>query len=104
MHFRPLHDRVVVRRIEAEERTSGGIIIPDTAKEKPQEGEVVAVGPGARDENGKLVELSVEPGDRILFGKWSGTEVKISGEELLIMKECDILGVIEVEAALKRAA
>ncbi|HEU4696149.1 MAG TPA: co-chaperone GroES [Sphingomicrobium sp.] len=104
MHFRPLHDRVVVRRIEAEERTSGGIIIPDTAKEKPQEGEVVAVGPGARDENGKLVELSVEPGDRILFGKWSGTEVKISGEELLIMKESDILGVIEVEAALKRAA
>ncbi|GAA3903736.1 co-chaperone GroES [Sphingomonas limnosediminicola] len=104
MHFRPLHDRVVVRRLEAEEKTSGGIIIPDTAKEKPQEGEVVAVGPGARDENGKLVELSVAPGDRILFGKWSGTEVKISGEDLLIMKESDILGVIEVEAALKRAA
>ena len=104
MHFRPLHDRVVVRRIEAEEKTSGGIIIPDTAKEKPQEGEVVAVGPGARDENGKLVELSVAQGDRIHFGKWSGTEVKIDGEDLLIMKESDILGVIEVEAALKRAA
>ncbi len=104
MHFRPLHDRVVVRRIEAEEKTSGGIIIPDTAKEKPQEGEVSAVGPGARDENGKLVELSVAQGDRILFGKWSGTEVKIDGEDLLIMKESDILGVIEVEAALKRAA
>jgi chaperonin GroES len=104
MHFRPLHDRVVVRRIEAEEKTSGGIIIPDTAKEKPQEGVVVAVGPGARDENGRLVELSVAQGDRILFGKWSGTEVKIDGEDLLIMKESDILGVIEVEAALKRAA
>jgi chaperonin GroES len=104
MHFRPLHDRVVVRRIEAEEKTSGGIIIPDTAKEKPQEGEVVAVGPGALDENGKLIELSVSPGDRILFGKWSGTEVKIDGEDLLIMKESDILGVIEAEAALKRAA
>jgi chaperonin GroES len=104
MHFRPLHDRVVVRRIEAEEKTSGGIIIPDTAKEKPQEGEVVAVGPGARDENDRLVELSVAQGDRILFGKWSGTEVKIDGEDLLIMKESDILGVIEVEAALKRAA
>lgn len=104
MHFRPLHDRVVVRRIEAEEKTSGGIIIPDTAKEKPQEGEVVAVGPGALDEKGKLIELSVSPGDRILFGKWSGTEVKIDGEDLLIMKESDILGVIEAEAALKRAA
>ena len=104
MHFRPLHDRVVVRRIEAEEKTSGGIIIPDTAKEKPQEGEVVAVGAGARDEHGRLVELSVAPGDRILFGKWSGTEVKIDGEDLLIMKESDILGVIEAEAALKRAA
>jgi chaperonin GroES len=104
MHFRPLHDRVVVRRIEAEEKTSGGIIIPDTAKEKPQEGEVVAVGPGVLDENGKLIELSVSPGDRILFGKWSGTEVKIDGEDLLIMKESDILGVIEAEAALKRAA
>jgi len=104
MHFRPLHDRVVVRRIEAEEKTSGGIIIPDTAKEKPQEGEVVAVGPGARDDDGKLVELSVKAGDRILFGKWSGTEVKIDGEDLLIVKESDILGVIEPDAALKRAA
>ena len=94
MHFRPLHDRVAVRRIEAEEKTAGGIIIPDTAKEKPQEGEVVAVGPGARDETGKLVELSVKAGDRILFGKWSGTEVKVDGEELLIMKESDILGVL----------
>ena len=104
MHFRPLHDRVVVRRIEAEEKTSGGIIIPDTAKEKPQEGEVVAVGPGARDEHGTLVELMVKPGDRILFGKWSGTEVKIAGEDLLIMKESDILGVIEPVAELKQAA
>ncbi|WHU02390.1 co-chaperone GroES [Sphingomonas sp. NIBR02145] len=104
MHFRPLHDRVVVRRIEAEEKTSGGIIIPDTAKEKPQEGEVVAVGPGARDANGTLVALSVQAGDRILFGKWSGTEVKIDGEDLLIMKESDILGVIEAQAELKQAA
>ncbi|ATP17226.1 MULTISPECIES: co-chaperone GroES [Sphingobium] len=104
MHFRPLHDRVVVRRIEAEEMTSGGIIIPDTAKEKPQEGEVVTVGPGARDEAGKLVELSVQAGDRVLFGKWSGTEVKIDGEDLLIMKENDILGVIEPKAELKQAA
>ncbi|RZI74712.1 MAG: co-chaperone GroES [Pseudomonas sp.] len=104
MHFRPLHDRVVVRRIEAEEKTSGGIIIPDTAKEKPQEGEVVAVGPGARDEAGKLVELSVQAGDRVLFGKWSGTEVKIDGEDLLIMKESDILGVVEPQAELKQAA
>jgi len=104
MHFRPLHDRVVVRRIEAEEKTSGGIIIPDTAKEKPQEGEVVAVGPGARDDSGSLVEPSVKTGDRILFGKWSGTEVKIDGEELLIMKESDILGVIETQAELKQAA
>ena len=95
MHFRPLHDRVAVRRIEAEEKTAGGIIIPDTAKEKPQEGEVVAVGPGARDETGKLVELSVKAGDRVLFGKWSGSEVKIDGEELLIMKESDIMGVLE---------
>ena len=95
MHFRPLHDRVVVRRIEAEEKTSGGIIIPDTAKEKPQEGEIVAAGPGARDDAGRLVELSVQAGDRVLFGKWSGTEVKIDGEDLLIMKESDILGVIE---------
>ena len=104
MHFRPLHDRVVVRRIEAEEKTSGGIIIPDTAKEKPQEGEIVAVGPGARDDSGQLVELSVKAGDRILFGKWSGTEVRIDGEELLIMKESDILGVIEQAAAHKKAA
>lgn len=104
MHFRPLHDRVVVRRIEAEEKTSGGIIIPDTAKEKPQEGEIVAVGPGARDEIGKLVELTVKAGDRVLFGKWSGTEVKIEGEDLLIMKESDILGVIEARAELKQAA
>ncbi|WP_395443270.1 co-chaperone GroES [Caulobacter sp. UC70_42] len=104
MHFRPLHDRVVVRRIEAEEKTSGGIIIPDTAKEKPQQGEVVAVGPGARDDAGKLVELSLKPGDRVLFGKWSGTEVKIDGEDLLIMKESDILGVLETEATLKKAA
>jgi len=104
MHFRPLHDRVVVRRIEADEKTAGGIIIPDTAKEKPQEGEVVAVGPGARDDSGKLVELSVSAGDRILFGKWSGTEVKVDGEDLLIMKESDILGVIERQTELKRAA
>jgi len=99
--FRPLHDRVAVRRIEAEEKTAGGIIIPDTAKEKPQEGEVVAVGPGARDETGKLVELSVKAGDRVLFGRWSGSEVKIDGEELLIMKESDILGIIETEASSK---
>ncbi|MGQ2932622.1 MAG: co-chaperone GroES [Sphingopyxis sp.] len=104
MHFRPLHDRVVVRRIEAEEKTSGGIIIPDTAKEKPQEGEVVAVGPGARAEDGTITALDVKAGDRILFGKWSGTEVRIDGEELLIMKESDILGVIEQAEALKQAA
>ncbi len=104
MHFRPLHDRVVVRRIEAEEKTSGGIIIPDTAKEKPQEGEVVAVGPGARAEDGTIAALDVKAGDRILFGKWSGTEVRIDGEELLIMKESDILGVIEQAEALKEAA
>ena len=104
MHFRPVHDRVVVRRIEAEEKTSGGIIIPDTAREKPQEGEIVAVGPGARDDTGRLVELSVKAGDRVLFGKWSGTEVKIDGEDLLIMKESDILGVVETQAALKQAA
>ncbi|GBD49524.1 chaperonin GroES [Methylopila capsulata] len=94
MAFRPLHDRVVVRRLTAEEKSKGGIIIPDTAKEKPQEGEVVAVGPGARDEAGKVVTLDVKSGDKILFGKWSGTEVKIDGEDLLIMKESDILGVI----------
>jgi chaperonin GroES len=103
MQFRPLHDRVVVRRLEAEEKTSGGIIIPDTAREKPQEGEIVAVGPGARDDNGSLVELSVKAGDRILFGKWSGTEVKIDGEDLLIMKESDILGVIDNVVPLKQA-
>ena len=94
MKFRPLHDRVVVRRLEAEEKTAGGIIIPDTAKEKPMEGEVVAVGPGARDETGKLTPLDVKEGDRILFGKWSGTEVKLDGEDLLIMKESDIMGVL----------
>ncbi|MET0312815.1 MAG: co-chaperone GroES [Hansschlegelia sp.] len=94
MNFRPLHDRVVVRRLTAEEKSKGGIIIPDTAKEKPQEGEVVAVGPGARDESGKVVPLDVKAGDKILFGKWSGTEVKIDSEELLIMKESDIMGVI----------
>ena len=104
MHFRPLHDRVVVRRIEALEKTAGGIIIPDTAKEKPQEGEVVAAGPGARDEVGKLVPLDVKSGDRVLFGKWSGTEVKIDGEELLIMKESDILGVIERSETARKAA
>ena len=92
--FRPLHDRVVVRRVESEEKTKGGIIIPDTAKEKPQEGEIIAVGSGARDENGKLVPLDVKAGDRILFGKWSGTEVKLDGEDLLIMKESDIMGII----------
>ena len=95
MKFRPLHDRVVVRRIEQEEKTSGGIIIPDTAKEKPQEGEVIAVGPGARGEDGKIHPLDVKAGDRILFGKWSGTEVKIDGQELLIMKESDIMGIVE---------
>ncbi len=104
MKFRPLHDRVVVRRLEAEEKTAGGIIIPDTAKEKPMEGEVIAVGPGARDETGKLVPLDVKDGDRILFGKWSGTEVKLDGEELLIMKESDIMGIIEGHPAAKRKA
>ena len=94
MNFRPLHDRVLVRRIEAEEKTAGGIIIPDTAKEKPQQGEVIAAGPGARNEGGQLVTLDVKAGDRILFGKWSGTEVKIDGEDLLIMKESDVLGII----------
>ena len=94
LKFRPLHDRVVVKRIEAEEKSKGGIIIPDTAKEKPQEGEVVAVGPGGRDENGKLIAMDVKAGDRVLFGKWSGTEVKLDGDELLIMKESDIMGVI----------
>jgi|SRR5215831_7977398 chaperonin GroES len=92
--FRPLHDRVVVRRITAQEKTKGGIIIPDTAQEKPQEGEIIAVGPGGRDDNGKLIPIDVKPGSRVLFGKWSGTEVKLDGEELLIMKESDIMGVI----------
>jgi chaperonin GroES len=101
MKFRPLHDRVVVRRIDAEEKTKGGIIIPDTAKEKPQEGEIVAVGPGARDEGGKVVPLDVKAGDRVLFGKWSGTEVRIDGEDLLIMKESDIMGVVEQAIAKK---
>ncbi len=104
MKFRPLHDRVVVRRVESEARTAGGIIIPDTAKEKPQEGEIIAVGPGARDEAGKLVPLDVKVGDRILFGKWSGTEVKIDGEDLLIMKESDVMGVIEGRVSSKKAA
>jgi len=104
MKFRPLHDRVVVKRVEQEEKTAGGIIIPDTAKEKPMEGEVVAVGPGARNEKGELVALDVKAGDRILFGKWSGTEVKIDGQELLIMKESDIMGIIEKTAASRKAA
>jgi chaperonin GroES len=104
MHFRPLHDRVLVRRIDAEEKTAGGIIIPDTAKEKPQQGEIIAAGPGARNEQGQLVPLDVKVGDRVLFGKWSGTEVKIDGEELLIMKESDLLGVAEQAGTLKKAA
>ena len=104
LKFRPLHDRVVVKRITAEEKSAGGIIIPDTAKEKPQEGEIIAVGPGARDESGKLVPLDVKAGDRILFGKWSGTEVKIDGEDLLIMKESDVMGVIEGSSATKKKA
>jgi len=104
MQFRPLHDRVVVRRIEEDERTPGGIIIPDTAKEKPQQGEVISAGPGARDEKGVVQPLDVKAGDRILFGKWSGSEVKIDGEELLIMKESDILGVLEGAAASKKKA
>jgi chaperonin GroES len=103
MQFRPLHDRVVVRRIDAEEKSKGGIIIPDTAKEKPQEGEVIAAGPGARDESGKVQPLDVKAGDRVLFGKWSGTEVRIDGEDLLIMKESDIMGIVE-GSALKKAA
>ncbi|MFL5283359.1 co-chaperone GroES [Rhodopila globiformis] len=103
MSFRPLHDRVVVRRLTAEEKTAGGIIIPDTAKEKPMEGEVIAVGPGGRNEQGQLVPLDVKAGDRILFGKWSGTEVKLDGEELLIMKESDIMGIIDASAKKKAA-
>ena len=102
--FRPLHDRVVVRRVESEEKTKGGIIIPDTAKEKPQEGEVISVGPGARDEDGDYIKMDVKSGDRILFGKWSGTEVKIDGEDLIIMKESDILGIVENDAAAAKAA
>jgi chaperonin GroES len=102
MKFRPLHDRVVVKRVEAEEKTKGGIIIPDTAKEKPQEGEIIAVGPGGRDESGKLIPIDLKAGDRILFGKWSGTEIKIEGEELLIMKESDVMGVVEMKAAPSR--
>jgi chaperonin GroES len=104
MKFRPLHDRVVVRRVESEEKTAGGIIIPDTAKEKPMEGEVIAVGPGARNEKGELVALDVRVGDRILFGKWSGSEVKLDGEDLLIMKESDIMGIIEGVKVGKKAA
>ena len=104
MGFRPLHDRVLVRRIEQDDKTSGGIIIPDTAKEKPQEGEIVAVGAGTRDESGKLIALDVKAGDRVLFGKWSGSEVKLEGEDLLIMKESDILGVIEGQMKAKKAA
>ena len=104
MTFRPLHDRILVRRIDADEKTAGGIIIPDTAKEKPQEGEVLAVGPGARDEKGALQPLEVKTGDRILFGKWSGTEIKLDGDELIIMKESDVMGVIEGKEPVKRAA
>ena len=104
MKFRPLHDRVLIRRVESEEKTTGGIIIPDTAKEKPMEGEVVAAGPGARGEDGNIQPMEVRAGDRVLFGKWSGTEVKLEGEELIIMKESDIMGVIDHTAAAKRAA
>jgi chaperonin GroES len=104
MTFRPLHDRVLVRRIEADQKTAGGIIIPDTAKEKPQQGEIVAVGPGARNEKGELVALDVQAGDRVLFGKWSGTEVRIDGEDLLIMKESDLLGVLDASEAQQKAA
>ncbi|GAB4385962.1 co-chaperone GroES [Albidovulum sp.] len=104
MAFKPLHDRVLVKRVESEEKTKGGLIIPDTAKEKPAEGEVVAVGEGARKDSGELIAMSVKPGDRILFGKWSGTEVTIDGEEMLIMKESDILGVIEGKGAKAKAA
>lgn len=104
MRFRPLHDRVVVRRVTTDEKTRGGIIIPDTAKEKPSEGEVIAVGPGGRDEAGKLIPIDLKKGDLVLFGKWSGTEVKIDGEDLLIMKESDILGVVEKSGSAKKAA
>jgi chaperonin GroES len=104
MKFRPLHDRLVVRRIEAEEKSAGGIIIPDTAKEKPSQGEVIAVGPGGRDETGKLIPIDVKEGDRVLFGKWSGTELKIDGQELLIMKESDIMGIIDEPDSKRKAA
>jgi chaperonin GroES len=104
MKFRPLHDRVLIRRIEQEEKTAGGIIIPDTAKEKPMEGEVIAVGPGARDESGRIQPLDVKPGDRVVFGKWSGTEVKIDNEEFVVMKESDIMGVVEEAASRSKAA
>jgi len=104
MHFRPLHDRVLVRRIDAEEKTAGGIIIPDTAKEKPQEGEIVAAGPGGRNEQGQLIPIDVKPGDQVLFGKWSGTEVKIDGQDYLIMKESDLLGVVDKTGSVKKAA
>ena len=104
MNFRPLHNRVVIRRIDAEAKTKGGIIIPDNAKEKPQEGEVVAVGPGGRDDKGAITPLDLKPGDRVLFGKWSGTEVKIDGEDLLILKESDIMGIVEDVPALQKAA
>jgi chaperonin GroES len=104
MKFRPLHDRILVRRVESDERTKGGIIIPDTAKEKPQEGEVIATGPGARNEQGEITALDVKPGDRVLFGKWSGTEIQLDGEDLLIMKESDVMGVLEAGAAVKAAA
>jgi chaperonin GroES len=104
MKFRPLHDRVVIKRIDAEGKSAGGIIIPDTAKEKPSQGEVIAVGPGGRDENGKLIPIDIQVGDRVLFGKWSGTEVKIDGQELLIMKESDIMGVLDEPAARRKAA
>ena len=104
MNFRPLHDRVLVRRIEADEKTAGGIIIPDTAKEKPSQGEIIAVGPGGRDESGKLIPIDIKTGDTVLFGKWSGTEVKVDGEDLLIMKESDILGIVEATGKLRKAA
>lgn len=104
MTFRPLHDRILVRRVESEEKTSGGIIIPDTAKEKPQEGEVLAVGPGTRNEAGQIQPLELKTGDRILFGKWSGTEIKINGEELLIMKESDVMGIVEAQTIERKAA
>ena len=104
MKFRPLHDRIVIKRIEAEAKSAGGIIIPDTVKEKPQQGEVIAVGPGGRDEAGKLIPIDIKAGDRVLFGKWSGTEVKIDGEELLIMKESDVMGVLDKTSGLRRAA